>query len=422
MGATSSLALVAALAVIAAVVVVVMGQRNNNTPTPRSPAPFLGCGLLGDSVDVTEPAWRDYAANLKAANRTGMIPTWNWAVDTLAQGVGKLDASFRFYPNAQCGAVSAGTAISYPPPGKTLGSGAVVADLALGANEPDQAGYCQVYTKPAPLTSCDSFGMRKATPACQNCAPMGEGPQGAIYDVTGCGMWPVGSPECQAVPEKDRPFPFQCAGAGAKACEDAPGEDCCLPTCKASMVENFKQFYQGLADAGYTYASTPLVAGDISFSGDLLEAAGCAGLDASTAPKDRLRAGCPTHSAFHFYSTGCPTSPAAIENFQQKVQHSKALNKKYGLEGTIVNELGSLRGDDTACSTADIASMVGDLFSYLQSEEGQGVVKQMVWFNQDSVGGTFDLRLIKDGEKTAIGEAYLEGCAAWASQEAAGRS
>ena len=68
---------------------------------------------------------------------------------------------------------------------------------------------------------------------------------------------------------------------------------------------------------------------------------------------------------------------------------------------------------------AGIASMVDDLFSYLQGEEGQGVVKQMVWFSQPGLRRRhpFDLRLVKDGEKTAIGDAYLKGCAAWASQE-----
>merc|ERR1711972_617240 len=84
---------------------------------------------------------------------------------------------------------------------------------------------------------------------------------------------------------------------------------------------------------------------------------------------DRLKRGCPTHSAFHFYSTGCPTDPeAAAAGFVQHLNDAKGLNEKYGLQGTIVNELGSLMGSDAghaepneACTDDQIAAMIGTL-------------------------------------------------------------
>merc|ERR1712151_193469 len=130
---------------------------------------------------------------------------------------------------------------------------------------------------------------------------------------------------------------------------------------------------------------------------------------------DRLKRGCPTHSAFHFYSTGCPTNPEqAVSGFADHVQVAQALNAKYGLQGTIVNELGSLKGTDSACTDDQIAAMIGKLFEHLKTTPG--VVSQMIWFNEDQTGGTFDLRLIKDGQLSKLGEAYKGACTSWAQQ------
>merc|ERR1712203_1276612 len=125
---------------------------------------------------------------------------------------------------------------------------------------------------------------------------------------------------------------------------------------------------------GYTYATTPIVATDLTFTEQMLEEAGCGAAEVKAlSGKACLQRGCPTHSAFHFYSTGCPTDPeAAVQGFVQHLNDAKALNEKYGLQGTIVNELGSLMGTDAghaepneACTDEQIAAMIGTLFSHL---------------------------------------------------------
>merc|ERR1712190_79305 len=159
-----------------------------------------------------------------------------------------------------------------------------------------------------------------------------------------------------------------------------------------------------------TYATTPIMASDLTFTDEMLAGAGCDHADVKALKGvDRLKRGCPTHSAFHFYSTGCPTDPeAAVAGFVQHLNDAKALNEKYALQGTIVSELGSLKGPDAACTDDQIAAMIGSLFAHLKSTPG--VVSQMVWFNEDQTGGTFDLRLVKNGQLSKLGEAYKTAC------------
>ena len=40
-------------------------------------------------------------------------------------------------------------------------------------------------------------------------------------------------------------------------------------------------------------------------------------------------------------------------------------------------------------------------------------LKGMTWFNQDKIGGTYDLRLATPSGPTALGQKYLEKCTAW---------
>merc|ERR1712048_206763 len=114
------------------------------------------------------------------------------------------------------------------------------------------------------------------------------------------------------------------------------------------MLSAFSQFFVDMAYKGYTYATTPIVAGDLTFTDEMLAGAGCDHADVkSLKGADRLKRGCPTHSAFHFYTTGCPADPeSAVTTFADRVTQAKAMNTKYGLAGTIVNELGSLMGKD----------------------------------------------------------------------------
>jgi len=193
------------------------------------------------------------------------------------------------------------------------------------------------------------------------------------------------------------------------------------------MLSAFSQFYVEMAYKGYTYATTPIVASDLTFTDEMLAGVGCDKADVKALKgADRLKRGCPTHSAFHFYSTGCPTNPeTAVAGFVQHLNDAKALNEKYGLQGTIVNELGSLMGSDAghadsnaACTDDQIATMIGTLFSHLKTTPG--VVSQMVWFNEDQTGGTFDLRLVKNGQLSKLGEAYKTACTSWAQANGVG--
>merc|ERR1719265_1777976 len=142
------------------------------------------------------------------------------------------------------------------------------------------------------------------------------------------------------------------------------------------MAKAFSQFFKAMAIKGYTYATTPIVANDLTFVKQLMDEAGCGTEDVKKLKgQARLKAGCPTHSAFHFYSIGCPKDPeSAAQGFRTKVTMAKDLNTEYALEGTIVNELGALKGSDTQCTDDEIAAMINKLFDYLKAN--QGVVSQ----------------------------------------------
>lgn len=401
--------------------------RNSDGAVVASPtsAPFWGCGLVGKDVDPTDGVWkRDIIDPLRASNRGNPIPVWNWAA--YPQADDKYSEDFLFFPNMQCAGTNKIQSDSFFEP--TTREGWQFAPLALGGNEPDQMGFCQQYKPDKPvhkITDCNSYNMRSGDGACSDCDCLSMGGGGCVYNVTGCGMWPQQGDSCATT----SPFPFECFGAQKcledKACPVPPGVSpadarVCTSMCQDSMKDAFKDFYRQMAAKGYGYASTPIVASDLTFLQELLERAKCDAVDVKRlSGVEKLKQGCPTHSAFHFYSTGCPTDPdAAIEGFKEKVRAAKAINDQFGLEGTIVNELGSLKTkNDEACKLQTIATMMEHLFSFLETDEAKGVVKQMVWFNQDSVGGTFDLRLVSDGKITSLGTAYLNACKGWASSE-----
>lgn len=395
------------------------------TPLPSAPSdrPFWGCGLVGKDIDPSKAVWQDLAGALKGTNSFGKVSTWNW--DTAPQRDETINGDFLFFPESQCGGISEGQAQGFPQPGDSLVGGATVASMALGSNEPDQPGFCQTYG-PIPgqaraLTNCDSERMRaqQCTKDPNDCTCFDwDAKLGCKYNVTGCGMWPVQAEgECSS--GDTAPFPYQCFGGQKKICTDGPSGDCCEAKCRSAAAQNFNDFYRKMGNQGYTYATAPLVASDLAFSQDIMAAAGCDAPEVTRVTgNERLRKGCPTHSAFHFYSTGCPDTSASIQGFKDKVQAAKRLNADFNLAGTVVNELGSLADPpDQPCPPEKISGMMSDLFEYLQTEEAQGVVSQMVWFNQNKTGGTFDLRLVDNeaSKLTPLGKQYQQSCLKWAS-------
>lgn len=377
--------------------------------------PFWGCGLVGH-VDTKDPVWKALIADLQQTSQFKKVATWNWDVKPNSSEPHQLGSDFLFFPNEQCAGTSSDGGSAYLDQNTVLPSGAGMATLALGGNEPDQVGFCQEYVKgTTPDKPCDGFLMREGNcTGARECSCKKFKAGRCIYDVSGCGMWPAGTSDANCTGD---PFPFWCFGKGQKPC--SPGQDpsqCCSKPCQTGMLIAFSQFYVEMGYKGYSYASTPIVASDLTFSEQLLEEAGC-GMDVVKALKgqERLKRGCPTHSAFHFYTTGCPTDPeSSVQGFVDHVKVSKALNAKYALEGTIVNELGSLKSHDTHCTDDQVAAMLGKLFDHLQTEDGAGVVSQMVWFNENQTGGTFDLRLVKDGKSSKLGDAYRTACKSWA--------
>ena len=391
-------------------------------PSAPSDRPFWGCGLVGKDIDPSKTVWQALAGALKGTNSFGKVSTWNW--DTAPQRDEKLSGDFLFFPESQCGGISEGQEQGFPQPGDSLG-GATVASMALGSNEPDQPGFCQTYGPPPgearPLKNCDSEMMRKGqckTPPNDCTCFDWDAKKECKYDVTGCGMWPVmAEGDCSS--GDTAPFPYQCFGAQKLICDgQASPETCCDAKCRTAAALNFNAFYREMGNRGYTYATAPLVASDLAFSQDIMAAAGCDAPEVTRVTgNERLRKGCPTHSAFHFYSTGCPEPGASIQGFKDKVQAAKRLNSDFNLAGAVVNELGSLDPESQPCAAENISGMMSELFEYLQTEEAQGVVSQMVWFNQNKTGGTFDLRLVDDEAQklTPLGEQYQRSCLKWAA-------
>lgn len=380
-------------------------------------------------MDAKNDAWKEIVTSLKNSNGTGLVSTWNWGPKPVAtDGVTE---DFLYFPNDQCATVKDTNAIQ--PFNFSLPSDVKTAPLALAANEPDIPAWCQKSKPGMTQPECWSYGNRTGSCDLTKCAevpPGGEYPP--KFEVTGCGMWPLQTAACTKAGHS--PFPFECFGEfafpeGGHNPAQEKGHDkplkydgnsvACSEGCKAEMVANFQNFYKNMESKGYTFASAPLVATDLTFTTDLLDAAKCGEPDVKKLTgKDRLFRGCPTHSAFHFYTDGCAesNSPEAleksIEGFKQKVKASRGINEKYELEGTIVNEVGALtKPDEPTCQF--LPEMMETIFDYLR-HEGKGVVSQMMWFNENKTGGTYDLRLVgEDGKMTPLGTQYLKSCDDW---------
>jgi len=117
------------------------------------------------------------------------------------------------------------------------------------------------------------------------------------------------------------------------------------------------------------------------------------------------------------------------------------------LKGAIINEVGMIncRGDedgpfcipnsgkypginmpDHACPSTPtlphgLASYMDALFDMViaaRTNDGRGVVKGFSWFNENMIGGTYNLRLFhEDGSLNSVGEAYIRGCSRWGAAQ-----
>lgn len=196
------------------------------------------------------------------------------------------------------------------------------------------------------------------------------------------------------------------------------------------MMDKWKVTADVAVKKGYRFLSTPLVAWNMDWLRSFVQHAcdGCSDVSC----------GCPTHLGWHFYGNDCrPISAGGYDDFQRKLDASKDLMEEFPhLKGAIVNEVGMLNceGDDCqypadlqpghTCPATDempngLASFVEtllDMSSKAVTSDGRHVVKGLSWFNEDSVGGTYDIRITDDsGNLNSIGEAYIRGCQSWAA-------
>merc|ERR1711920_1133853 len=109
------------------------------------------------------------------------------------------------------------------------------------------------------------------------------------------------------------------------------------------------------------------------------------------------------------------------------------------VKGAIVNEIGMLNCAPTdenpicvpnqgqfpasenggVCPNNGLATYITGLFEIVKeakTSDGREIIKGFSWFNEKMAGGTYDLRLFDDaGGLNAMGQAYINGCQAWAS-------
>jgi len=361
-----------------------------------------GCGVVTSSnqhVDPAGPGFTQLIEKLSKINPRGLVPLWNWDVSLGNKGLSSATADkLLFLPNKQCGGTF-DPADDYPV-AKTTENGIKIGELALGANEPDMDGYCM--NGPNGTMPCSGTLFAQSSPLCSYCKALNPQCSGksCIYEVTGCGMWPMD--DCG----DKNPTPWHCFGPQSDSTR-------CTDECKKKKVEQFKNFYIGLQQKGYSQASTPLLARNFEFVDELLEQAGCENASSEAGAK-RLSLGCPTHLAFHHYAEGCPNAANlsdALKAFRTKIQVAKKTKAKFHLDNLILNELGVLKkkGEDS-CATEDIATFLTECFKIVKEE---GVFDQVTWFDQNKAGGTFDLSLVKGDQLSTLGQAYVAACQDW---------
>lgn len=402
--------------------------------------PNWGCGLLGPIPGITNgvaaPETQRMINGLKNTSSYGKVSVWNWnlAPQTLP-GSGKeaLTHDFLFMPEQWGNEVVKDQYVRPAMQANFIDSDgdvcpAMMADILLGANEPDMGGSCMggmMGRCTEPCTAADVNG--GDCPTCHLDAPQGsESPNAhgrcdcwSASHATGSGFWPLDG--CAG----NQPMPHLF---------DDPH---CVDT-----IKTFNAQTGAIAAAkGYKYLSTPLVAVNMDYLEKFVEMA-CNGCSSITC-------GCPTHVGWHFYANDCrPVELGGYADFQKKLNATVRIMERFpAIRGAIINEVGMLNCvQETAdgpcipggpsqrypadkqpghtCPSTDelprgMASFVEHLVGMAaraKTSDGRGAVAGFSWFNENQDGGTYDLRLFNDdGSINAVGEAYIKGCQAWAS-------
>jgi len=401
--------------------------------------PFWGCGLLGplhgiQADGTTTPAMQTMIDALKSTNKySGKVTYWDW---NYAPQIGddgspeNLTQDFLFMPENW--GVQAVTD-EYVRPANAQGfldslgrhCPAQMADIFLGANEPDIIGSCMgdmmgICTGPCPpgeMGDCP-VGHAKAPQGSGHANPNGHCDCWSDDHATGAGFW--------TVPNISQYQPLPTCWTN--------------PECVSVVMSAWKQSAAIVAAKGYKYLSTPLIAVDMDWMQSFVKEAcnGCSDMSC----------GCPTHLAWHFYANDCQPETGGYAHFQSKLDATVALMNQFPhLMGAIINEVGMLNcamdtpsavckpnGPDQKYPAQDqpnhtcppTPSMPKGLASYLEklmdmvaaakAADGRRAVVSFTWFNENMNGGTYNQQLFDDdGSINQIGESYMASCKQWAA-------
>lgn len=408
-----------------------------------SESPFWGCGLLGQLPGINKDGSTSSAGiakmieGLKKTTPLNKVSYWNWnfAPMTPADGDAEhLTEDFIFMPE-QWGVETVNA--EYVRDANAVGfldsSGqwcpAQMADIFLGANEPDIQGSCMGNVMGACRYPCTDGEVQAGDcPVAHLLEPQGSGSpnsRGACdcwsdSHSTGCGFWPV--------KDVSEPQPLP-------TCWDNP-------ECVSAQLTAWRGTSKILAAKGYKYATAPLVAVNMEYIRSFISHA-CDGCS-------ELECGCPTHIGWHFYANDCLSGGAekGYADFQRKLDETVKIMEEFPfIQGAIVNEVGmlncamdtpdaicipngpnqkypALSQPDHGCPSTDIlpnglASFITDLLAMVSksvTSDGRRAVRGFTWFNLDMAGGTYNLQLFNgDGSVNPAGEAYIEACQAWAN-------
>lgn len=407
-------------------------------PTTGDVLPFWGCGLLGDlqgiGIDGTVTApMQEMISALKLTNlyeNQGKVSYWNWDYAPMtADGVKQtLTKDFLFMPE------NWGVTAADPRYVRTAHvanfldsdgavSPALMADIFLGANEPDITGSCMgdmmgTCTSPCTHPGCPVAHIHGKTP--QPPPPHGQCDCWSDSHSTGSGFWPVaGCSGAQPLPQLFSGKDFGCVD---------------------SIMSDWQKTGKAVSDAGYKFLAAPLMAANMTWQKLFVR-------EACRTCSD-ISCGCPTHVGWHFYANDCEPDNGGYAQFQTKLDATRELMEEFPhLQGAIVNEVGMLncqmasasdgcipngptqkypalnQTNHTCPPTKAMPKGLGtfvekllDMVGQAKTTDGRRVVVSFSWFNLDMDGGTYNLRLFDDdGSLNVLGHSYMESCKKWAA-------
>jgi len=403
--------------------------------------PTYGCGLIGPLPGITsdgevEPETQRLIDGIKSSSTLSLVTysNWNLAPQTVNNKTEWLSADFLFMPE-QWGVGAVNPDWVRPAMQSDFNdsngevSAATMADILLGADEPDIYGSCvgNMFGECSAPCDLDAIADGDCPAAHFDGEPIHANAKGqcdcwSFTYATGVGFWPFAG--C------DDPQPLP------KMWSD--------PKCVDTVMRAWRETAKIAESQGYKYLSTPLVASNMEYARNFVEKACETCHDISC--------GCPVYVAFHYYAFDCqPEKLGGYSNFQKKLDYVAKMMDEYPfLQGAIISgvrmmncageddnpicapnsgKYPALQQEDHGCPSNDelpdgLATFMGKLFDMViatKTSDGRPVVKSFSWFNEDMAGGTYNLRLFEeDGKLNKLGEAYMEGCSRWgmAQQEA----